>query len=57
MDRSIILATDVQADPARVFEVLSTTRGQQVSGPPTARYLAATRGSASRRPRSICWPT
>jgi uncharacterized protein YbdZ (MbtH family) len=29
MDRSIILATDVQADPAGVFDVLSTTRGQQ----------------------------
>ena len=29
MDRSIILAADVQADPARVFEILSTTQGQQ----------------------------
>jgi hypothetical protein len=29
MDRSIILATDVEADPARVFEVVSTTQGQQ----------------------------
>jgi len=25
MDRAIILATDVEANPARVFEVLSTT--------------------------------
>ena len=29
MDRSIILAADVQADPARVFEILSTTDGQR----------------------------
>ena len=29
MNRSIILATDVEADPARVFGVLSTTEGQQ----------------------------
>jgi len=29
MDRAIILATDVGANPARVFEVLSTTQGQQ----------------------------
>src|SRR6516165_8623086 len=29
MDRAIILATDVEANPARVFEVLSTTRGLQ----------------------------
>jgi len=29
MDRSITLATDVDADPARVFEVLSTTQGQR----------------------------
>ncbi len=29
MDRSIILAADVQADRARVFEILSTTQGQQ----------------------------
>jgi len=29
MDRAIILATDVEANPARVFEVLSTTQGQQ----------------------------
>jgi len=29
MDRSIILAADVEADRARVFEVLSTTRGQR----------------------------
>ena len=29
MDRSIILATDVEADRARVFEALSTTAGQR----------------------------
>lgn len=29
MDRSIALAVDVDADLARVFEVLSTTRGQR----------------------------
>lgn len=29
MDRSIILAVDVEADRDRVFEVLSTTRGQR----------------------------
>jgi len=29
MDRSIILATDVEADRARVFEALSTTEGQR----------------------------
>jgi hypothetical protein len=29
MDRSIILAADVPADQARVFEILSTTRGQR----------------------------
>ena len=29
MNRSIILATDVEADRARVFEVLSTTEGQR----------------------------
>ena len=29
MDRSIILAADVQADHARVFEILSTTQGQR----------------------------
>ena len=29
MNRSIILATDAEADPARVFGVLSTTEGQQ----------------------------
>ena len=29
MDRSIILAADVEADRARVFEILSTTQGQQ----------------------------
>ena len=29
MDRSITLAVDVEADPARVVEILSTTRGQQ----------------------------
>jgi hypothetical protein len=29
MDRSIILATDVEADRSRVFEVLSTTQGQR----------------------------
>ena len=29
MDRSIILATDVEADRARVFEALSTTTGQR----------------------------
>ena len=29
MDRSIILAADVEADRARVFEVLSTTQGQR----------------------------
>src|SRR5258708_848137 len=29
MDRSIRLAADVDADPGRVFEVLSTTRGQR----------------------------
>jgi len=29
MDRSITLAADVDADPARVFEVLSTTQGQR----------------------------
>ena len=29
MDRSIILATDVQADRARVFDILSTTEGQR----------------------------
>jgi len=29
MDRLITLATDVGADPARVFEVLSTTQGQR----------------------------
>jgi uncharacterized protein YndB with AHSA1/START domain len=29
MDRSITLATDVDADPARVFDVLSTTPGQR----------------------------
>ena len=29
MDRSIILAADVEADRARVFEVLSTTKGQR----------------------------
>jgi hypothetical protein len=29
MDRSIILATDVEADRARVFEALSTTQGQR----------------------------
>jgi len=27
--RPVILATDVEADPARVFEALSTTQGQQ----------------------------
>ncbi len=37
MDRSIILAADVQADHARVFEILSTTQGQRAFGPPTAR--------------------
>ena len=29
MDRSIILAADVEADRARVFETLSTTSGQR----------------------------
>jgi hypothetical protein len=29
MDRSITLAADVEAEPGRVFEVLSTTRGQR----------------------------
>ena len=29
MDRSITLAADVDADPGRVFEVLSTTQGQR----------------------------
>jgi uncharacterized protein YndB with AHSA1/START domain len=29
MDRSITLAVDVEADPARVFEILSTTEGQR----------------------------
>jgi uncharacterized protein YndB with AHSA1/START domain len=29
MDRSIILATDVEADRSRVFEVLSTSQGQR----------------------------
>jgi len=29
MDRSIILAADVDADRARVFEILSTTEGQR----------------------------
>ena len=29
MDRSIILATDVEADRARVFQVLSATEGQR----------------------------
>jgi len=29
MDRSIILATDIEADRARVFEILSTTQGQR----------------------------
>jgi hypothetical protein len=29
MGRSIILAADVQADDARVFEILSTTQGQR----------------------------
>jgi hypothetical protein len=29
MNRSIILATDVDADRARVFEILSTTEGQR----------------------------
>ena len=29
MDRSIVLAADVEADPARVFEILSTTEGQR----------------------------
>ena len=29
MDPSIILATDVDADRARVFEIVSTTRGQR----------------------------
>src|ERR1700745_4026233 len=29
MDRSIVLAVDVDADRARVFEVLSTTEGQR----------------------------
>jgi len=29
MDRSIVLAADVEADRARVFEVLSTTEGQR----------------------------
>jgi hypothetical protein len=29
MDRSIILAADVEADRAQVFEALSTTRGQR----------------------------
>lgn len=29
MDRSIILATDVDADRSRVFEVLSTSQGQR----------------------------
>ena len=29
MNRSIVLATEVDADSARVFEVLSTTRGQR----------------------------
>ena len=29
MDQSIILATDVDADRARVFEIVSTTRGQR----------------------------
>src|SRR6185437_13999042 len=29
MDRSIILAADVEADHARVFEILSTTQGQR----------------------------
>lgn len=29
MDRSIILAADVRADQARVFEILSTTQGQR----------------------------
>ncbi len=29
MNRSVILAADVQADHARVFEILSTTQGQR----------------------------
>jgi uncharacterized protein YndB with AHSA1/START domain len=29
VDRSIVLAVDVEADPDRVFEVLSTTQGQR----------------------------
>jgi uncharacterized protein YndB with AHSA1/START domain len=29
MDRSITLAVDVEADPTRVFEILSTTEGQR----------------------------
>jgi uncharacterized protein YndB with AHSA1/START domain len=29
MDRTITLATDVQADRARLFEILTTTQGQR----------------------------
>ncbi len=29
MDRSITLATDISADPAHLFEILSTSRGQR----------------------------
>jgi uncharacterized protein YndB with AHSA1/START domain len=29
MDRSLVLAVDVDADPGRVFDVLSTTEGQR----------------------------
>ena len=49
MNRSIILATDVEADRARVFEVLSTTEGQRGSGPRTATCPPTGPGSASRR--------
>ncbi len=57
MDRSIILATDVQADPAGVFDVLSTTRGQQSFWTADCEVSGGHARFGSRRPRWICWPT
>ena len=40
MERSIVLAADVEADRARVFEVLSTTSGQRAFWTPDCDVTA-----------------
>ena len=57
MDRSMTLAVDVDADPARVFEILSSTEGQRAFWTADCEVSPAARGSASRRLRSTWKPT